>query len=104
LFSIDGGDYRTLDKKMPHLGQTKVRAHIKSIFEWILKQISFRMKQEKDPKIREWEDYEKTDIIRELHRIRSSNRLLSETNAEFRELFHKMMRSYNHPEEALDDR
>ena len=54
-------------------------------------------------KIKDWEVDERREIVKELHRIRSSNRLLSEDNVEFREIFQKMLCSRNHPDIVVDN-
>ena len=45
LFSEDAGDYRGMDKKLPHIGQRKIREHLTFIFKWMLDKILSRVKQ-----------------------------------------------------------
>lgn len=45
--------------------------------------------------LKSWNKYERREVIRELFRIRATNRLLSEINREFRENFLQLMSSYN---------
>ena len=95
LFAIDGGNYPEIMKEIPGVRQKKVRNHLKKLFESCLDIITIRVQRDCERQIREWDQDERVEIIRELHRIRSSNRLLSENNQHFREKMTTLMHSIN---------
>lgn len=69
--------------------------HLRMLFHRALDIITYQVQHRCGRKIKEWEQDERIEIVRELHRIRSSNRLLSEANDHFRDKMTALMRSYN---------
>ena len=86
-------------KELPGLRLKKVRLFLRKLFHRALDIITYQVQHVCGRKIKEWEQDEKIEIVRELHRIRSSNRLLSESNVQFRNDMICLMRSYVHEEE-----
>ena len=72
-----------------------MRGHLKKLFHRGLDIITHRIQHECGRKIKEWEHDEKVEIVRELQRTRSSNRLLSQANIRLREKMTALMRSFN---------
>lgn len=72
--------------------------HLRIIFDTNLDYLSAEMKKIYGEKFKEWSEFERREIIRELHKIRSTNKLLSEHNVEFRQKFHKLMKTFNNPD------
>ena len=75
--------------------QRRLRNHLKKLFSRALDIITYRVQRECGRSIKEWEPDEKVESVREMHRIRSSNRLLSESNQHFREKMTLLMHSFN---------
>ena len=82
-------------KELPGIRLKKVRLFLRKLFLRALDIITYQVQHVCGRKIKEWEQDEKIEIVRELHRIRSSNRLLSENNVQFREKMTALMKSYN---------